>query len=296
MQWLSFSLLSAFFKSLSTITEKEILFKEKVVNYTSGILFIISIFSLPLLFFVKKMDLSLSTLYVIFALSLLGMINTLLFTYILKKIDIGESSVIFATTPIIVAIMGIIFIGESLSSIQTLGIIISSLGLFILEFPEKEKHSKVVESGKNSRKKIYFIIIMALVFYGFGAIGDRYAVHYLDTDPILYLLIGQLCTSLFMFAYEILKRFFSRSVKENLIDEKLLLSKVFWLNVVLVILSRLTYILSVGLVSIGLSNAVRQSNVLITTAVGGKLFKEKSVLRRSLAGLVVVLGVVLVVV
>ena len=302
MPWISLSLLSAFFKSLSTISEKEILFKEKVTDYTSGISFVISIFSLPLLLFVKNMSLSLEIFWLIFLFSFISITATLAFSYILKKIDIGESSVLFAIQPIIVAIMGSLFISEFLTTLQTVGIIVSSLGLFILEFPEKKKHDQEIlihnpeTPVKHSRKKIYFIIIFALLLYGVGAICDRYIVHYRNIDPILYLIIVQLCISLNMFVYEIIRNIFTvkPTPPQKLLDPKLLTRKTFWVNVLFIIGSRTTYMISTGLITVGLSNAVRQTSSLITTIVGGKLFKEKAVLRRSLAGLVVVAGVLLV--
>lgn len=296
MTWVTLALLAALFKSLATISEKEVLIKSDASNYMSGISLVIALASLPLLYFVKDMSLTLDIVWIILFFSILAAINGLSISYVIQKLDISESGVLLATTPIIVSIMGMVFIGEFLTPMQVLGIFVSAIGLFILEFKKKEVLLQSVDTPP-SRKKLYIILGVSLIFFGATTVGDRYVIHYLKVDPVLYLVLVQLGISLSMFFYDLAKNGLKvKGVRSKFLDPKLLTQKLFWTNVVFIICHRLIHMFAVSLVAAGLLNAVKQINAVITTILGGMLFKEKGLIRRAIACLVIVAGVVLVIV
>lgn len=290
MTWITLACIAALFKSLATISEKELLVKENSSDYISGISFIIAICSVPLLYFVKDFNISAETLWIVYGLSLISVVDALAIAYVVQKIDISESSALFATTPIIVALFGSIFIGEFFTQSQMLGIVLSSFGLFILEY----KRKAVQNEGKSH---LYLILIIGLIFFGLSTVGDRYVIHYRGVDPLLFLLLVQVGISVNMFAFDIIKNAFRKPTvaKRKLIDGALLVQKSFWANVVFIISHRITHMFAVNLVEAGLLNAVKQINAVITTILGGNLFKEKELVRRSLACLVILSGVIMVV-
>lgn len=304
MTWILLACIAALFKSLATISEKEILLKENTSDYISGISFIIAIVSLPLLYFIKDMHLSVPVFWMIYGFSVLSVVDALAIAYVVQKLDISESSALFATTPIIVALMGTVFINELLQPFQVAGIILSSLGLFILEFKHRNSLGHEINtkefpdnSQTHSRKKLYSILVIGLLVFGITSIGDRYIIHYKGVDPILFLVIIQLCISLNMFIVDIIRNAFNKpsEVRNKLIDPVLLTQKSFWANVIFIILHRVTHMFAINLVAAGLLNAAKQINAVITTVLGGKLFKEKELLRRTIACLVILSGVVLVI-
>lgn len=304
MTWITLACIAALFKSLATISEKELLTKESTTEYISGISFIIAICSLPLLYFITDVHVPAGSLWFIYGLSILSVINALAIAYVVQKLDISESSALFATTPIIVALMGTLFINELLTTSQIAGIILSSFGLFILEFKHRNKQGHDINEKEfpnngvtHSRKKLYTVLIIGLIVFGVTTIGDRYVIYYRGIDPILYLLIIQVFISLNMFAFDIIRNAFKdpSERKNMLMDPKLLTQKSFWANVVFIISHRVTHMFATGLVAAGLLNAVKQISAVITTVFGGRLFKEKELVRRTIACLVILLGVVLVI-
>jgi drug/metabolite transporter (DMT)-like permease len=304
MTWILLACVAALFKSLATISEKELLIDESPSEYISGISFIIAIFSLPLLYIVKDMSITSESLWFTYGLSILSVVDALAIAYVVKKLDISESGALLATTPIIVALFGTVFINELLTTSQIAGIILSSFGLFILEFKHRNKKGQEIDPTdhidngvSHSRKKLYTILVIGLLVFGLTTIGDRYMIHYRGVDPILFLLIIQVFISLNMFAVDIIRNAFRAPTerRNKLIDPKLLTQKSFWANVVFIIAHRVTHMFATNLVAAGLLNAVKQINAVITTVLGGKLFKEKELFRRTIACLVILLGAVLVI-
>ncbi|MCF7865723.1 MAG: DMT family transporter [Candidatus Pacebacteria bacterium] len=237
MTWITLACIAALFKSLATISEKELLVKENASDYISGISFIIAICSIPLLYFVKDFNITGETFWIVYGLSLISVVDALAIAYVVQKIDISESSTLFATTPIIVALFGSIFIGEFFTQSQIFGIVLSSFGLFILEY----KHKVVQSDGKSH---LYLILIIGLVFFGLSAVGDRYVIHHRGVDPLLFLLMIQVGICINMFAFDIIKNAFRKPTvaKKKLIDGALLTQKSFWANVVFIISHRVTHI------------------------------------------------------
>ncbi len=304
MTWVTLATIAAFCKSFATISEKEILTKESTSNYITGVSFIIALFSLPLLYFVKDSHITFESILWIYGLSIISAIDALAIAYVIQKLDISESSALFATTPIVVALFGTLFLNELLLPLQIVGIILSSVGLFILEYKHKNKHGIDLNTKEHpddhptfNRKVLYTVLFVGLLCFGLSTIGDRYVIHYRGVDPLLYLLFVQVGISLNLFIYEIVRnaRALPNETRLKLIDPKLLLQKSFWANVAFIIAHRVTHMFAVGLVSAGLLNAAKQTNAVISTVIGGKLFKEKELTRRTIACLVIILGVILVV-
>ncbi|MBU3668695.1 MAG: DMT family transporter [Candidatus Taylorbacteria bacterium] len=304
MTWVPLALIASVFKSLATISEKEILTKESTANYIAGVSFIIAICSLPLLYFTEYTHISAHSFWLIYIFSIFSVVSALSMAFVVKHLDISESSALFATTPIAVGIFGTIFIGEILTATQVAGIIVSSLGLFILEFRHKNRHGVDINKKEHDddhpiygRKKLYTILIIGLVAFGLSSIGDRYLIFYKGVDPMLFLVIIQLCISLNMFAYEIVKNAFMKPTETRLklIDPELLLQKSFWGNVIFIISHRVTHMFAINLVAAGVLNAAKQINAVFTTILGGKLFHEEDLLRRTIACLVIISGAVLVI-
>lgn len=308
MTWITLACIAAFFKAMGTITEKEVLFNKSVHDYISGGSLLVAVFSLPLLYFVKDMSLESDSIVLIFLLSLLSVVSAISLGYVVKKIDISESSSLMSVTPIIVALFGAVFIGELLSTMQVIGILISSIGLFVLEINFKKGKNNRIELNENAdiekiknnkdRLKMYFILLIGLVGFGFSAIGDRYAIHYVGIDPLLFLVIVQLFIVLNMFVFDIIRDvlFGKTNARNKLLDADLFSKKAFWANIVFIMAHRITHMFAINLVAAGLLNAVKQINVVFVTVLGGKLFKEDHLWKKTIACLIIVGGVLMVIV
>jgi drug/metabolite transporter (DMT)-like permease len=300
--WLTLAFAAAFFKAFATISEKEILLKKDIFDYVSAGSFLVAIISTPLLYFVKDMSLTLETIFFIFASSILSVTCALSLSYIVKKLDISESSALISVTPIMVAIFGAFLIKEFLSWIQVLGIITSSIGLFVLEFKTKggvdSKNLRNEYTGPVSgRIKIYTILLLGLVTFGLSSIADRFIIHYVGVDPLLFLVIIQLFITLNMFIFDVVKNAFSeKGTKQNkFIDTGLLMQKAFWANIIFIIAHRIAHVFAINLIAASILNAVKQVNVIVLTVFGGKIFKEENLIKKTFACVIILVGVVMVI-
>ncbi len=294
------ALLASFFKSIANIAEKQVLTEEGVEIYSSQLSFVLAFISLPLLFFVKSFDISNSALFITYGASFCSIIAALTSVWIIKKMDLSESAVLFAAGPVIIAIAAGVLLHEKITPLAIAGILVSCLGIFILEYhsPKSEKHNLAFPvsdtiPGPEKKAILYSLLFVSLIAFSLGAIADRYVIHNMGIDPILYLIIIQF---FILFNFALIDLFLSKKMKRKVIDPKLFLRKSFWANVIFIIGHRVSHIFAVQMMQISILNAIKQSSAVFTTLLGGRIFKEKHMLKRGIACLAVVAGVVLVIV
>ncbi len=293
------AILAAFFKSVANVAEKQVLTKEDVEIYSSQLSFVLAFISLPLLFFVKSFDISNSALLLIYGTSACSIVAALTSVWIIKKMDLSESAVLFAASPILIAIAAGVLLGERLSPIAIAGILISGLGIFILEYhnPKSEKptiafHAPDGIPGPEKKGALYAILFISLVCFSLGAVADRYAIHNLGIDPLLYLIVIQF---FILFNFALIDLFISKKLKRAVINPKLFLRKSFWANVIFILGHRIAHAFAVRVMQIGTLNAIKQISAVFTTILGGRIFKEQHMMKRTIACMAVVCGVVLVI-
>ncbi len=294
------ALLASFFKSIANIAEKQVLTDEDVEIYSSQLSFVLAFISLPLLFFVKSFDISTSALLIIFGTSFCSIVAALTSVWIIKKMDLSESAILFAASPIIIAITAGILLQEKLTPMIITGILVSCLGIFILEYhnPKSEKHNLTFPAphgipAPEKKMVLYFILLISLICFSLGAIADRFVIYDMGVDPILYLIIIQF---FILFNFALIDLFVSKKMKRKVINPKLFLRKSFWTNVIFILAHRVSHMFAVQMMQISILNAIKQSSAVFTTVLGGRIFKEKHMLKRGIACLAVVCGVVLVIV
>ncbi len=301
------AILASLFKAIANIAEKQVLTKEDVEIYSSQLSFVLAFISLPLLFFVKSFDLSGAMLLLIYMTSIASIVAALISVWIIKKLDLSESAVLFAASPIFVALFAMFFLRESISDLSMIGIVISCLGIFILEYhnPKSEKHVPGIHgtasamptlsaelAGPKKKPMLFVLLFVSLVFFSLSSISDRYIIHTRGTDPLLYLLVIQFCILL---NYALIDLFISKKMKRKVINPQLFLRKSFWTNIIFILCHRIAHVFALQVMQISILNAIKQIAAVFTTIFGGNIFKEKHILKRTLACMVVVAGVVLVV-
>lgn len=304
-------------KTFSTLSEKQVLTRAEPAAFTASASFIIAFASLPLLYFVKSSEISNYALLITALCAFFSTISAFTSAYVLKHLDISESATLFALSPIVITLLAVFFLNEQLATIQFIGIGISCIGIFILEGhrhsakqidhitplgsnPEHIALTIKDESSKNRATKtaLYIALILALVFFSSTAVLDRYIVHHLGVDPILFLIIVQFFILLFFLITDLCTRQYrlNNGVDKTVIDSfdiQILKRRSFWAHIIFVIIHRVFHMFAVQGMGASILHAIKQSSVVLTTILGGKLFTEKHMIRRTIACVCVVLGVVL---
>ncbi len=299
MTWIILALIATLSKAFANLTEKEVLSNEDAEVYVSAFAFMIAFLSLPLLFFVDSTSISSGAWLLIFGASLLSVASALTAAYVIKKLDVSESAGLFALSPLLVSIFAMIFLDESLGLIQIGGISLSIIGVYVLE--HKFSHPLVVgahEVGAELPAKpkrspwIYIVLSASLILFSICTVADRYIIHNLDVDPLLFLVVAQFFILFGLFAYDMTVM---RRMRRTIIDMKLFARLSFWANIVFIMIHRISHMFAVVLVEISVLNAFKQINAVFTTLLAGKLLSEKHILRRSLGCACIVAGVIAVV-
>jgi drug/metabolite transporter (DMT)-like permease len=290
MSWLSLALLAAFLKSVSNVSEKQVLIKEDVLVYTSAFSFVIAFVSLPLLFFIDDKSISATNLGIIYISSLISVVASLTAAKCIKQLDISESAPLFALSPLLVTFLSIIFLGESINPLQIIGILISVFGVFVLEY--HTHHDELAEEKKN-RTGAYIILLISLIFFSFSVVMDRYVIYNRNINPLYALLIIQFFILFNIAVYDAL---FNKSTNTKLINPKLFLRVSFWTNVVCIIAHRVVHVQAVQLIGASVLNAVKQVSVFFTTIIGGNIFQEKHILQKLVGCACIISGILLVII
>ncbi len=287
--WFTFAIISAFCASLSTIIEKKVLEKEHSSTFSAILSFLAAIITLPALYIYRDFDIPLMVWPILIVSSLLVTIAFLEVTSGIRHLDISNSAPLFLLSPLMTALLAFVFLGETLSVLQLSGMVLLGVGTYILQtknlldargFLSHLTHDKYVK-----------IILLGLFLYGITSILDRVVLHTYNMPVFLSLAISQILIAInfgFLMLYKkinlvlIIKNSFSKNIKIILLVAMLTVSY------------RVAQNYAVSLAAVGLVTAVKRSSSLFTTIIGGEIFHEKELIKKSIACLIMILGVFLI--
>lgn len=282
--WIVYAILGAFFGGITSIIDKRVLLKEHATEFSAVLALFVAMLSLPFLPFADFSLLTPSVLSAVYLASLFGSVAFILLSKAIRHLDLSVSSPFLLFGPAITALMGFLILGERLSFVQMGGIGLIMLGGYILQVTGR--------GSKPIKYKYILFIVVALLIYAVGSSIDRYLLGTLKVPLLTYLPVGQLFVGLNMI---MIMSFFkdgfkgiNRGVKN--------------FGHILVIVAALTFIYryfhlsAVSLAAIGLVAPIKYSSSLFVTIVGGEIFHEEHVLRKTLAALVMFVGVCLIII
>src|SRR3989344_2200008 len=143
MQWLVFSILNAFFESVSNAFGKRGALKINVLSAAWAQRFFSLFIILPLVLFTNSFQQVNYTFWIaVFATSSLNTITSLLFVKAIKDSPLSLTLPIVALTPIFLLITSPIIVGEFPKLLGVLGIITTVIGSYILNL-SKRVHSPI---------------------------------------------------------------------------------------------------------------------------------------------------------
>ena len=294
--WLLFAFLTAILASLANIFQKKTLFRQHALEFSATLSIYILILTIPIWFFADFKSLSLTVIGYIYLGSLLGALGLLLVSKALRHIEISLITPFLVFEPAMVAIFAAILLGEKITWLQIAGIGVLIIGSYVLTSHE---HDHFFEPFKHIFKSKYIkFILLALVFYALDSIVDKKVVG-TPAD-------GGFGVSVWTFLALI--NFF---VALNYIIIMIIFSDGFegigkglktggWLVFVVALFSvgyKLSQMYAISLpgVLISLIVPIKSLSSLFSTIIGGELFHEKYVLRKSLACAIMIIGAILIV-
>jgi drug/metabolite transporter (DMT)-like permease len=289
MTWFAVAIISALLSAFAAITQKKVLFNLGALEFSFLLSIVNLVFSIPFFFFIDYETINTLNLSILFAKSLIGVAAFLCVMISLKNLEISNALPLLALTPGFVAVFAFLILGESLKSLEVIGLVLLIVGSFILE--SKNIKEFVFPFNIFLRSKYHRFIILALLLFTASSILDKLLLIKLNLSPISLTAFQHLY---FAIIFSLIYFFFKR--KEAVTPVNIKKDNLGWIALisVLTIGYRYTQIVAVSLASVALVLAIKRTSVFWATVIGGKLFNDKDLLKRSIAAILILLGAILI--
>jgi len=289
MIWFAIALLSAFLSAFAAITQKKILFNLGALEFSFLLSLVNLVFSIPFFFFIDYGTINSFNLLVLFIKSVIGVGAFFCVMLSLKNLEISNALPLLALTPGFIAVFAFIFLGEALKTAEVVGLIILMLGTYILESGNSTKI--IFPFSILLKSKYHRFVILALLLFTASSILDKLLLIKLNLSPISLTAFQHIY---FAIMFSIIF-FVFRKKTEPLpsITNKINLGWIALISV-LTIGYRYTQVVAIGLASVALVLAVKRTSVFWATIIGGKIFSDKDLLKRSIAAVLILVGAILI--
>ena len=289
MTWFAIALLSAFLSAFAAITQKKILFNLGALEFSFLLSLVNLVFSIPFFFFIDYGTINSFNLLVLFIKSVIGVGAFFCVMLSLKNLEISNALPLLALTPGFIAVFAFIFLGEALKTAEVVGLIILMLGTYILESGNSTKI--IFPFSILLKSKYHRFVILALLLFTASSILDKLLLIKLNLSPISLTAFQHIY---FAIMFSIIF-FVFRKKTEPLpnITNKINLGWIALISI-LTIGYRYTQVVAIGLASVALVLAVKRTSVFWATIIGGKIFSDKDLLKRSIAAVLILVGAILI--
>ncbi len=289
MDWYTLAFLSAIFSAMAAISQKKILFKMDALEFS----FVLSIFNalLALLFLLNTdfNNLNQLSLLLLYGKTIIGALAFWCVMLALKNMEISGALPLMVLTPAVVAIFAFFILGESLNLFEIIGIIFLLFGTYILEIRKSNNLFHPFRIFINS--KYHHYIIYALLLFTFSSIIDKMLLRDYKLPP--YDFIG--------FQHLFLAVNFSLLVLATKKNPLKIFSKInsklfgwIFLISIFTIGYRYTQIEAVKIASVALVLTIKRTSVFFAVVFGGKLFSEESLIKKTIATIIMLVGAYLI--
>ncbi len=289
MTWFAIALLSAFLSAFAAITQKKVLLKLEALEFSFLLSIANLVFSVPLFFFIDYGTINLFNLTILFIKSIIGVGAFFCVMLSLKNLEISNALPLLALTPGLIAVFAFIFLGESLKVPEIIGLFVLITGTYLLE--SQSLKEIFYPFSVFLKSKYHRFVILALLLFTAASILDKLLLVKLNLSPTSLTAFQHVY---FAILFSIIYFFFKK--KSETITSSISKYNLGWIALIsiLTIGYRFTQIAAVGLASVALVLAVKRTSVFWATIIGGKLFNDKNLLKRSLAAALILIGAILI--
>ncbi|MCK4957061.1 MAG: EamA family transporter [Candidatus Cloacimonetes bacterium] len=289
LQWYYFAMLSALFSASAAILEKKTLFKERALEFSTLLAIFNIVLSLPFLFTINFANLNNPALLVLFGKSILGMFAFLFIMHGIRNLEISGALPLLVITPGLVAFFAFIFLKETLSTWQTVGLILLLIGTYVLQLVHtKDLLAPFKLFGKS---KGHRYLLGALIIFTVTSLVDKWLLRDFKLPPYTMLTFQH-----FFIGINFLILFFIvRKSPKSLLQTAKNSWKLILLISLFTIIYRTSHIFAVKAGSVALVLALKRISVFFAVVIGGQLFKEHYLLRKTIATLIMLGGAALII-
>jgi len=288
MEWYIIAFVAAFFSASAAIIEKKILFKEKALSLSLILALFNLVLAIPFFFFVDYTLISGLALGVLFFKSILGAVAFLFVMKGIKNLEISKALPMLVLTPGLVAFFAFIILGESLKLVEIGGMVLLLGGTYVLQLGSQRGFWSPWKSFIKVKGNYY--IIFALVLFTVTSILDKALLQNYKVPLNAFMGFQHL---FFVIVFVFLAIIYSRDVS---LKKSFKFSwKLIAVLAVITITYRYSYLYAVKIAPVALVLSIKRISVFFAVLIGGKLFQDRSLVRRVIATAVMVAGAVLIV-
>ncbi|NWF89572.1 MAG: EamA family transporter [Ignavibacteriaceae bacterium] len=289
MTWFAIALLSAFLSAGAAITQKKVLSTIGALEFSFLLSVVNLVFSIPFFFFIDYETINSANLTILFLKSVIGVGAFFCVMLSLKNLEISNALPLLALTPGFIAVFAFFLLGESLKSLEVVGLILLMLGTFILESRNGNKF--ILPFRILIKSKYHRYVIFALLLFTASSLLDKLLLVKLNLSPISLTAFQHLY---FAVLFGIVFLVFNKKLEAT--KQFITKNNLLWVAFisVLTIGYRFTQVAAVGMASVALVLAIKRTSVFWATIIGGKIFNDKDLLKRSLAAILIVIGAILI--
>lgn len=284
MTWFIFAITSTVLLGAQVITSKRVLLFESGLKFLTVLASAQFLVLLPLIPFVSIPS---SEAFILLAVqSLILTVGLMLQFEVLRKLPISTVAPLNNLMPLFLYSYAFFILEEKLTGNQLNGFLVLLLGAYLVNYSPKDIFEPVKKIFKSRETQWLLLSLMILAAV---AMMDKLIFSY-GVDVISLLFFSQL-----LLAINTLGALFLAEGKENVI--KAYKTKGGWVLVTAVIknLGNLAYLKAVSIAPVSLVIPFRQLASVVAAIVGGTIFKEKHLVRKGIASIIMVLGVLLII-
>lgn len=289
MTWFFIALLSAVLSAFAAITQKKVLFNRGALEFSFLLSVANLVLSIPFFFAINYSHLNSVNMTVLFVKSVIGVGAFLCVMIALKNLNISNALPLLALTPGFVAVFAFFILGESLKSTEVIGLALLVIGTYVLE--SKSLRDILFPYSVFVKSKYHRYILLALLLFTASSIMDKLLLIRLNLTPIALTAIQHLYFAI-LFAAVYLFYAYKTKLPKIILKGK----DIWWIILISVITIgyRFTQIVAVSMASVALVLAVKRTSVFWATIIGGKIFNEENLLKKTLAVVFIVAGTILI--
>ena len=283
--WVYLVIIYGILMAVLNIFKKKALTKSTIIE----VLWAYSLFSFLFVSFEFNSAMQLEVKYIFFAFlkAICMFASWILGAQALNKLPISLHGVLNLSRIIFSTIWGVIFLNEKLGVMQILGMLIVIVGLGLVNLKSNKDENGEVKNNK-IRFKYVLIMIISCVFATISGLSDIILMKNMESGQLQFW--AMLFITILYTVYSIVKR--ERISIKNI-------SKNYWiifLAICLIVGDRALFAACAMPESkLSVMALIKQTGVIVTVLVGGKVFKEKNILYRFFCALIALSGIALVV-
>ena len=293
MPWYAIALGSALTASPYQIIEKRVLLKEHSLFFLATSFFLMLVLSLPMLPAGQVSAIS-ATMFLYILIKCIFAVALFVFcAKAIKHMDISEFGPLMNLSPLVLLIPAVIFLCERLTLVSTAGVLLVVLGAYVVELKDGWR----TPFRKAAKDKYVHFIFLAAILSALSATMDKFILaKSAEIGVNTFFFYNRLLIAVLIVGAYFLFR--DQKLTDSL---KVTLKQSFWWILIASALFMATdYIyfsaVAVPVALVALVIPLKRMSTLVMTVFGGGIFKEDNLIRKTIACLIMIVGVALIVV